>query len=235
MIETAMILAAGLGTRMRPLTDDRPKPLIEVSGKALIDHVLDCLTSGGVKRVVVNLHYRADQLHDHLEQYTGLEIMLSDETDQLLDSGGGVKKALSLLGPKPFFTVNSDSLWIKGVRGIFESLSGSFDAKQMGALMLVAGTNDCTGYDGRGDFYLDSEGRLSWRAESQIAPFVWTGAQIFTPAAFEDTPDGPFSMRLIWDRMIEAGNLYGLRHDGRWLHVGTPEAILEAEAALQQL
>jgi len=235
MIETAMILAAGLGTRMRPLTDALPKPLIKVAGKPLIDHMLDSLAAAGVRRAVVNLHYKADQLRAHLAGYSALDIVLSDETGALLDSGGGVKKALADLGDGPFFTVNSDSLWIKGVSGVFERLADDFDPAAMDALMLVAETPYSTGYDGPGDFLLDADGRLSWRPERQVAPFVWTGAQVITAKAFDDTPDGPFSMRLIWDRMIAAGRLHGVRHDGMWLHVGTPQAIDEAEIALEKL
>jgi len=230
----AMVMAAGLGKRMLPLTEDIPKPMVKVAGRPLIDHVLDRLSSAGVADVVLNLHYKGDVLKDYLEGRDSPTIVYSDETNELLDTGGGVKKALPLLGDAPFFTHNSDSLWIEGMSDNLRRMGEMWDEDKMDALMLLAPLASCTGFDGRGDFTMDGIGRLRRRKERTVAPFVWTGVQIIRPEMFEDTPEGPFSTNLIWDRAIENDRLYGIRLDGRWMHVGSPAGIDEAEAVLRQ-
>lgn len=227
----AMILAAGLGTRMRPLTDDKPKAMVEVSGRPLIDRVLGRLEKAGVSEVVVNVHHHADILEKYLKSRTVPKIVISDERDALLDSGGGVKKALPLLGKEPFFVLNADTIWIENVRPNLPALAAFFDPARMDILLLLAATSSSLGYDGKGDFDADSEGRLTRRTEGRITPFVYAGAAIMKPELFANTPDGPFSLNLLFDRAIETGRLYGLRLDGLWMHVGTPDAVTEAEAA----
>lgn len=230
----AMVMTAGLGKRMLPLTEDIPKPMVKVDGRPLIDHVLDRLMAAGVTDAVLNLHYRGDVLQEYLEGRNKPAITFSDETDELLDTGGGVKKALPHLGEEPFFTHNSDSLWIQGMSDNLRRMGEMWDEDKMDALMLVAPLVTATGYDGRGDFTMDGLGRLRRREERNVAPFVWTGVQIIRPQVFEDTPEGPFSTNLIWDRAIENDRLYGVRLDGRWMHVGSPSGIEEAEAVLRQ-
>lgn len=227
----AMVLAAGLGTRMRPLTDDKPKAMVEVSGRPLIDRVLGRLEKAGVSEVVVNVHHHAEILEKYLKSRTVPKIVISDERGSLLDSGGGVKKALPLLGKDPFFVLNADTIWIENVRPNLPALAAFFDPARMDILLLLAATSSSLGYDGKGDFDADSEGRLTRRSEGRITPFVYAGAAIMKPELFANTPDGPFSLNLLFDRAIEAGRLYGLRLDGLWMHVGTPDAVTEAEAA----
>lgn len=229
----AMVMAAGLGKRMLPLTEGIPKPMVKVAGRPLIDHVLDRLASAGVTDVVLNLHYKGDVLKDYLEGRNAPTVHYSDETDELLDTGGGVKKALPLLGEAPFFTHNSDSLWIEGMTDNLKRMGEVWDEDRMDALMLLAPLVTSTGFEGKGDFTMDGSGRLQRRKERTVAPFVWTGVQIIRPQVFEDTPDGPFSTNLIWDRAIENGRLFGIRLDGRWMHVGSPSGIEEAEAVLR--
>lgn len=229
MIHNAMVLAAGLGTRMRPLTLTKPKPLVEVAGKPLVDHVLDRLAEAEVETAVVNIHHHADLLERHLKGRKKPKIVISDERDVLLDSGGGLKKALPLLGTDPFFSINADTIWIEGFKPNLTRLADNFDPDHMDGLLLLASTATSCGYDGRGDFIADSDGRLERRAERLVTPFVYAGAAVFRPELFADTPDGPFSLNLLFDRAIEAGRLFGLRLDGLWMHVGTPEAIAEAE------
>jgi len=233
-IHKAMVLAAGLGTRMRPLTDRIPKPLVPVYGRALIDHVLDALAAAGVDEAVVNLHHLADLLEEHLATRHGPpRITLSDERGALLETGGGVRKALPLLGPEPFFSINSDTIWIEGARPNLLRLQEAFDPERMDVLLLLAASATSIGYDGTGDFQMDALGRLSRRAERQVAPFIFAGAAILKPELFAGTPDGAFSLNLVFDRALERGRLYGLRLDGVWMHVGTPEAIALAEEAIQ--
>lgn len=232
-IRNAMVLAAGLGTRMRPLTDDRPKPLVEVAGRALVDHVLDRLADAGIGTAVVNLHYFADKLEAHLAgRTTRPRIVVSDERGQLLDTGGGIRKALPLLGDGPFLSINSDTIWIEGIRPNLPSLIEEFDPERMDAMLLLAAATGSVGYEGRGDFSMDGEGRLTLRGERLVAPFVYAGAAVLSPALFADTPEGPFSLVRLFARAAEAGRLYGLRLEGVWMHVGTPEAIEEAELAI---
>jgi MurNAc alpha-1-phosphate uridylyltransferase len=230
-IDRAMVLAAGLGTRMQPLTDTRPKAMVEVAGRTLIDRVIDRLEAAGVGTVIVNLHHHADLLEKHLKARKTPKIVFSDERAKLLDSGGGVKKALPLLGAQPFFLMNADTIWIKGLRPNLPALAAMFDPAQMDILLLIAPSAGSLGYDGKGDFNADAEGRLTRRDEGRIAPFVYAGAAVLTPALFAETPDGPFSLNLLFDRAAEAGRLFGLRLDGLWMHVGTPEAVADAENA----
>jgi N-acetyl-alpha-D-muramate 1-phosphate uridylyltransferase len=229
---TAMVLAAGLGTRMRPLTDAKPKALVAVGGKALIDNVLDRLAAAGVTSAVVNVHHFADQIERHLAPRRVPEIVISDERGMLLDTGGGVVKALPLLGAAPFFHLNSDTIWIDGVKSNLIRLAEGFDADRMDALLLLAATSASVGYAGRGDFAMGPDGRLRRRLEREVVPFVYAGVAILNPALFADAPPGAFSLNLLFDWAIEAGRLYGLRLEGVWMHVGTPDAIGAAEAAI---
>ena len=228
----AMVLAAGLGTRMRPLTDTCPKPLVEVAGRPLIDHVLDRLAASDVRQTVVNLHHLADQLETHLAARKTPEIILSDERAELLETGGGIKKALALLGPAPFFSINSDAIWVEGPRPLLDTMRTRFDPDAMDLLLAVSSSVTSTGYDGRGDFHMDPDGRLVRRLDGEIAPFVFIGVALMSPEIFADTPDGAFSLNLLFDRAIERERLYGIRLDGLSLHVGTPASIALAETAL---
>jgi len=228
---TAMVLAAGRGSRMRPLSAMAPKPLIEVAGKALIDHVFDRLEGAGVSRFVVNVHYLPDLIEVHVRRRVDGRVTISDERPALLETGGGVVKALPLLGDDPFLVANSDTFWIEGASNNLARLVARFDPERMDGLLLCAPTVDAIGYDGRGDFELATDGTLSRRMERTIAPFVYAGCAVFSPRAFEGAPEGRFSLNVIFDRLIEKGRLYGLRLDGIWLHVGTPDAIGQAERA----
>ncbi len=231
----AMILAAGLGKRMRPLTDHLPKPLIEVDGRTLLDHAIERLTSVGVSDIVVNMHYMADKVKKHLKGRNKPAIHLSDETGELLDTGGGIAKALPLLGDKPFFTHNSDSIWIDGIGANLERMIAMWDDGKMDALMLLAPLVKTSGYDGMGDFTMDKVGRLTRREDRHVAPFAWTGVQIIHPRLFTDLPPPPFSTNVLWDRAIEKDRLYGIRLDGFWMHVGTPDGKDQAEQYLNEL
>ena len=229
---TAMVLSAGLGERMRPLTDRMPKPLVAVAGKPLIDHVLDGLAAAGVERAVVNVHYLADQIERHVRDRTAPKITISDERAKLLDTGGGVVKALGLLGSEPFIHVNSDTIWIDGVKPNLERLAEAFDPNRMDALLLLAPVADSIGYFGRGDFTMAANGRLTRRVEQDVAPFVYAGAAILRPELFKDAPQGAFSLTTLFARAEAEGRLHGLRLEGVWMHVGTPDAIQQAEAAI---
>jgi len=228
----AMVLAAGLGTRMRPFNGHVPKPLVQVGGKALIDYVLDRLAQAGVERAVVNVHHLADAIERHLAPRQQPQIVISDERRELLGTGGGVIEALPQLGGGPFFHVNSDTIWIDGVKPNLIRLAAAFDPQRMDALLLVAPTISSVGYTGRGDFAMATDGRLRRRRERDVVPFVYAGAAILTPAFFAGVPAGPSSMSPLFDRAAEAERLFGLRLDGMWLHVGTPEAVRAAEAAI---
>jgi len=227
-----MVLAAGLGKRMRPLTDTVPKPLVKVAGRALIDYTLDRLADAGVEAAVVNVHYFADTIEKHVKPRTRPKIVISDERNELLDTGGGVVKALPLLGAEPFFHVNSDTIWIEGVTPNLARLGATFDAGRMDGLLLLAATATSIGYEGRGDFAMSPDGRLSRRAERDVVPFVYAGAAILSPALFADAPGGAFSLNALFGRAIEAGRLFGARLEGTWMHVGTPAAVAAAEAAI---
>jgi N-acetyl-alpha-D-muramate 1-phosphate uridylyltransferase len=228
----AMVLAAGLGTRMRPHNGHIPKPLVAVGGKSLIDHVLDRLAAAGVERAVVNVHHLADQIERHLSGRRLPKIVLSDERNELLGTAGGVVKALPQLGEDPFFHVNSDTIWIDSIKPNLLRLAEAFDPSKMDALLLLAASATSIGYSGRGDFVMASDGRLHRRGERDIAPFVYAGAAILTRAFFAPASPGPSSMSPLFDRAIAAGRLYGLRLEGIWMHVGTPEAVKAAETAL---
>jgi len=228
----AMVLAAGLGTRMRPFNGRVPKPLVPVGGKALIDYVLDRLAAQGVERAVVNVHHLADQIERHLAGRKRPKIVISDERGELLGTAGGVVKALPKLGDGPFFHVNSDTIWIDGVKPNLERLAEGFDPGAMDALLLLAPVSTSIGYPGRGDFTMAPDGRLTRRDERDIAPFVYAGAAILRPELFKGAPDGAFSLTTLFQRAEAAGRLHGLRLEGVWMHVGTPEAIKDAEAAI---
>lgn len=234
--KTAMVLAAGLGTRLRPLTDHTPKPLVPCAGRTLLDHCLDRLAEAGVKRAVVNIHWLGAQIRNHLAKRHDLEFAISDETDQLLETGGGILKALPLLGNGPFFAVNSDLIWRDARSGMegnaLRRLARRFDPEQMDALLLLQPTSHATGYHGPGDFMMDQEGRLQRRPEAQVAPFVYTGVQILSPSLFAGAPAGAFSLNRLYDQAITAGRLYGLRHEGDWMDVGTHAGLAEAETVL---
>lgn len=232
MPRTAMVLAAGFGERMRPLTDRMPKPLVEVAGKPLLDHVLDRLAEAGVEKAVVNVHYLADQIEAHVAKRAKPRVVISDERAQILNTGGGVAKALPELGAAPFFHVNSDSIWIDGVHDNLQRLAAAFDPQTMDALLLLAPTAGSIGYSGRGDFAMAPDGRLRRRTEREVLPFVYAGAAIFSPALFAGTEAKPFSLTTLFDRAADSGRLFGLRLEGLWMHVGTPDAIALAETAI---
>ncbi len=229
----AMVLAAGMGTRMRPLTDTMPKPLVQVAGKRLLDHVLDRLAEANVERAVVNVHHFAEQIIAHVATRAHPQIVISDERGTLLDTGGGVVKALPELGDAPFYHLNADTIWIDGVTPNLTRLAAAFEPQTMDALLLLASTAGSVGYDGRGDFTMAPDGRLSLRAERQVTPFVYAGAAILSPSLFADAPTGAFSLTTLFARAAKAGRLYGLRLEGLWMHVGTPEAISAAEKAIR--
>lgn len=233
MIDTAMILGAGLGTRMRPLTDLVPKPLVRLNGKALIDHALDRLEAAGISRVVVNVHYLADKLEAHLRGRKSPQILISDERGRLLDTGGGVVNALPLIGDKPFIIHNADTAWIEGIGGSLSRMIAAWDGERMDSLMLLALSSSSVGYEGHGDFNMDSAGVLTRRTERRETPFVFAGVSIAHPRMFVDAPKGAFSLNKVWDRAIADKRLYGTRLDGVWMHVGTPEALAEAEERLK--
>ncbi len=232
--DVAMVMAAGLGKRMRPLTATRPKPLVEVAGKSLLDHALDRLRAAGVKKAVVNVHYLADALEAHLaNRVRGIEVVISDERARLMETGGGLVQARALLGDKPFVTVNSDNLWIDGPIDSIRALAAQWDDATMDALLLMVPLARAHCHAGQGDFHLDAWGRITGRRRAgRLAPFVWTGVQILSPRLIADWPEGPFSTNVFWDRAILAGRAFGLVHQGLWFDVGTPGAIAAAEAML---
>ena len=230
---TAMVLAAGLGKRMRPLTITRPKPLIEVAGRTLLDRALDHLRAAGVTRAVVNAHYFADHIDAHLHrQPSGLEIVMSDERAQLLETGGGVAKALPLIDCDPFFVVNSDNLWVDGSLDTLRLLAQAWDGDRMDALLLLVPLARATGYDGRGDFYMNPIGQLRRRVEHRIAPYVFSGVQLLAKRLFDGEPAAPFSLNRVYDKALAGERLFGAVHQGLWFHVGTPAAVAATEALL---
>ncbi len=232
--ETAMVLAAGLGTRMRPLTDDRPKALVEVGGRALIDHMLDRLAEAGVKRAVVNVHAFADRLEAHLAARTRAPaVVISDERAELLETGGGLKAAYPLLGEAPVYTANIDAVWTESAGSALQSLAQAFDAARMDACLLVTRTDRALGVDGPGDFFMDAEGRLSFRDEAVSAPYAYCGVQVFKPALAAAEPDAVFSTSRIWRRLAGEGRLRGVELQGEWMHVGDPRARSQAEERLR--
>ena len=227
-----MVLAAGLGQRMRPLTADKPKPLVPVVGRTLLDRVLDRLVEGGIEHAIVNVHYMGDQIVAALAQREKPSITISDERDALLDTGGGVVKALPLLGEQPFLVHNSDSIWIDGPQRAIDQMRAFWDGERMDCLMLLAMTTSSTGYNGRGDFAMDAVGRITKRDEHGVVPFVFTGVSIAHPRLFDDAPKGPFSLNVVWNKAIDAGRVYGIRLEGTWMHVGSPAGLAAAETAL---
>jgi N-acetyl-alpha-D-muramate 1-phosphate uridylyltransferase len=230
--DTAMVLAAGLGSRMRHLTDTVPKPLVALQGRPLIDHVLDRLADAGIPRAVVNVHYKADLLEAHLDTRQRPEIVIADERRHLLETGGGIKHALPLLGDQPFLVHNSDSVWIDGVGSNLNRLFAAWDDTRMDCLLMLALGASAVGYGGRGDFSLEADGRLRRRRDPEVVPFVYTGVQIVHPRLFADAPDGAFSVNALWNRALLQGRAFGVRMDGIWMHVGSPEELGEAEAVL---
>jgi len=231
--KSAIVLAAGLGTRMRPYNGHVPKPLVTVGGKSLIDYGLDRLADAGVERAVVNVHHLADALERHLASRQRPRIIISDERDALLGTGGGIAKALPQLGDAPFFLVNSDTLWLDGAKPNFTRLADGFDARSMDALLLLAAKKGSLGYEGRGDYTMLTDGRLRRRvAADEFAPFIYAGAAVLSPALFDGAPQAAFPLTRLFDRAAAAGRLFGLPLDGVWMHVGTPEAVTAAEAAL---
>lgn len=233
-ITHGMVLAAGLGRRMRPLSEICPKPLIGVAGRALVDHALDRLKDAGVTTAVVNVHYMADQVEAHLAQRNDMEIVVSDERDILLETGGGVARALPHLGDGPFYVANSDALILNGPTPALMRLRESWDGERMDALLLVHLTAHAFGYDGIGDFVLGADGRLARPRERETVPFLYTGVQILHPRLFDCAPDGAFSLNELYDRAIAGKRAFGLVHDGEWFHIGTPEALEEAEEFMGQ-
>ena len=231
---TAMIMAAGLGKRMRPLTATKPKPLIAVAGKALLDHVLDRLRGAGVKKVVVNVHYLADAVEAHLtSRKHGLEVVISDERKLLMETGGGLVQAADLIDSDPFLAINSDNLWIDGPADTLKLLASHWDDKKMDALLLLVPLARAQNHRGLGDFHMDRQGRLRRRDKSRVAPFVFTGIQILSKRLLRDAPDGPFSTNLLWNRAIAEGRCFGAVHQGLWFDVGTPRSIKLTEATLE--
>ena len=228
-IHSAIVLSAGLGMRMRPLTDTIPKPLVRLAGRCLIDHVLSRIEGAGIERAVINVHYLADLIEAHLSNRDAPKILFSDERNVLLDTGGGVKKALSLLEDQPFIVHNSDSVWIEEATNNLSNLMSKWDPDDMDCLLLLAPVSDSLGYNGKGDFLLHEDGLLSRRKEGQDAPFVFAGVSVMKPQLFEDTPNAPFSLNLVWNKSIERKRLFGLKLDGQWMHIGTPQALQAAE------
>jgi len=232
--KTAMVFAAGLGTRMLPLSRTCPKPLIKVAGKALIDHVLDPLAQIGLPQAIVNVHYLADQIEAHVKNRLAPQIILSDERAQLLDQGGGLRKVLPLLGDDPFLICNTDAFWVEGASSNLRRLINTWQPEIMDILLLVAPAATSIGVDSSGDFLMDAEGRLSRRAENGVAPFVYTGVGIMKPELVAAEKKDIFKLAPLFFEAALKGRLFGLRLDGLWLHVGTPEAIEEAEQAIQR-
>jgi N-acetyl-alpha-D-muramate 1-phosphate uridylyltransferase len=229
----AFVLAAGMGNRMRPLTDDKPKPMVQLAGRPLIDHVLDRLATAGVREAVVNVHYKAEVLLDHLGSRRQPEITISDERDILLDTGGGVVRALPLLGSSPFLIHNSDTVWIERNTANLDRLIAAWNPGAMDSLLLLAQTQHSIGYDGAGDFDLASSGKLARRQKDTTSPYVFAGVSIAHPRLLDGSPAGPFSLNVAWNSAIAAGRLYGIVLDGRWMHVGTPQALAEAQLLIE--
>lgn len=231
--DTAMVMAAGMGKRMRPLTATMPKPMVRVAGKPLIDHALDRLAEAGLAKAVVNVHYLADALEAHLGEREDPAIVISDERDALLETGGGMIKAQAHL-PDPFFCLNADNIWLDGPRDAFADLSARWDPEMMDALLLVVSHARASNFKGSGDFYMDPLGKLSRRRPGRVAPFIYTGIQLISHRLLREAPEGKFSTNILWNRAIEEGRLFGLSFTGEWFEVGTPDAIAPTEDALQR-
>lgn len=231
--DTAMVMAAGLGKRMRPLTASQPKPMVRVAGKPLIDHTLDRLAEAGVAKAVVNVHYLADSLEAHLKERAKPKITISDERELLLETGGGMTKALPHL-PDPFFCLNADNIWLEGPRDAFADLSELWNQDQMDALLLVVPHARASNFRGLGDFHMDPVGRLKRRLARRVAPFIYTGIQLVSHRLLREAPEGPFGTMVLWERAIAEERLYGAVFTGLWFEVGTPEAIGPTEEALRR-
>lgn len=229
--DTAMVMAAGLGKRMRPLTASQPKPMVRVAGKPLIDHALDRLAAAGVSKAVVNVHYFPDLIETHLAARKRPQVTVSDEREQLLETGGGLIKAQNLL-PDPFFCLNSDNIWLDGPTNAFADLSARWDPAIMDALLLLVPHKGARNFTAKGDFHMDSLGRLKRRRSGYVAPYIFTGIQLASKRLLREAPQGPFSTNVLWDRAIEEGRLFGVAFTGRWFEVGTPAAIRPTELAL---
>jgi MurNAc alpha-1-phosphate uridylyltransferase len=227
-----MVLAAGLGTRMRPLTNDRPKALVSVHGRALIDHVLDRLVGAGVKRAVVNVHAFADLLEAHVKRRADIETVISDERARLMETGGGIRQARPLLGDAPIVVCNIDSVWDEPAGSAIARLAAGFDRQRMGAQLMLAAMDSCLGFEGAGDFFMDECGALMFRDNLPHSPWAYMGAQIIDPAIVDDEPQEPFSLTRVWRRLASEGRLFGAPLGGFWMHVGDPQAREEAEARL---
>jgi len=230
----AMVMAAGFGKRMRPITNNLPKPLIEVAGRSLLDRAIDRLEEAGIETVVVNTHHLGHLIEQHLRQREAPEILISPEEEQILETGGGVAHALHLLGDEPFYVVNGDSMWLDGFESALWRMWRQWDDDKMDALLLVHSTVTAFGYSGRGDFLLDPLGRISRRPEQEDSPYLFSGIQILHPRLFEGCPEGAFSLNLLYNKAGEAERLYGIVHDGEWFHVGNPDGLAEAEDYLTQ-
>jgi MurNAc alpha-1-phosphate uridylyltransferase len=230
--KTAMVLAAGLGTRLRPLTLDRPKALVTVAGKALIDHMLDRLVAAGVERVVVNVHAFADQLEDHLWRRSDLKVVISDERGALLETGGGLKAARAHLGDEPILVTNIDSVWTEPAGPAIDRLIGAWDPDRMDDLLMLVALENSLGFDGPGDFFRDDDGRLAHRGQAPLAPLAYMGVHLMNPRLIDAWPDTAHGIFPHWMEMAQAGRLHGVAIDGTWMHVGDPAAREAAEAHL---
>jgi len=231
--DTAMVMAAGMGKRMRPLTATMPKPMVRVAGKPLIDHALDRLAESGVEHAIVNVHYLADALEDHVLQREMPKVQISDERDALLETGGGLIKAKDAL-PDQFFCLNADNIWLDGPQSAFHDLSARWDPDEMDALLLLVSHTRAENFNGPGDFHMDPVGRLKRRAPGRISPFIYTGIQLLSKRLLRDAPEGKFSTNILWNRAIEEGRLFGISFTGLWFEVGTPEAIAPTQDALKR-
>lgn len=229
MPSTAMVLAAGLGTRMRPLTDTTAKPLLEVAGKALIDHLLDNLVAAGVGRAVVNVHWCAEAVEAHVGKRSDIEILISDERAQVLETGGGLALARPLLGDDPIFVVNTDAFWGPAGPEPLADLARVFDPREMDELLLLADTGRCLGFHGAGDFFRNSDGTLDRRGAATSAPWAYAGLRILKPQLYDDQPVEPFSANQVWDKLLPSGRIRGVALDRFWLHVGDPQALEDAQ------
>lgn len=232
ILKRAMVLAAGFGVRLRPITDTTPKPLVKVLGRTMIDRTIDRLIDAGVETIVVNTHHLSEQIHDHLKKRDDVEILFSPE-EQILETGGGIANALDKLGDEPFFACNGDTLWLNGSQDALKRMLRHWDDEKMDGLLMQHSTVDAYGYDGIGDFCVDPLGLLSRRPEGEVSPYLFTGVQILHPRLFKGAPNGAFSMNVLYDSSIETGRLYGMIHDGEWFHIGTPDALEEAEAYMR--
>ena len=230
-LDTAMVFAAGLGTRMRPITDRTPKPLVQIGGKAMLDHMLDRLADGGVARAIVNVHHLPDQIEAHLKGRTRPQIVISDERAKLLDQGGGIKKILPLIGDADFFICNTDAVWIEGPQSAIAAMRQAWRPEEMDVLLLVAATSGSVGVDWPGDFHMAPDGRLTKRAEREVSAFVYAGVGIIKASLFKEAQEDVFRLAPYFFRAAQAGRLFGVRLNGQWLHVGSPGAIEEAERA----